>query len=29
MALETIQAGWTSILPPVIAITLALISKEV
>lgn len=29
MAFETIQAGWMSILPPVIAITLALISREV
>ena len=29
MGLEMIEAGWLSILPPLIAITLALISKEV
>lgn len=29
MALEMIEAGWLSLLPPLIAITLALISKEV
>ena len=29
MSLEMVEAGWMSILPPVIAITLALISKEV
>ena len=29
MNLEMIEAGWLSLLPPLIAITLALISKEV
>ena len=29
MNLEMIEAGWLSILPPLIAITLALIGKEV
>ena len=29
MGVEMIQAGWLSILPPVIAIVLALITKEV
>ena len=29
MALEMVEAGWLSMLPPLIAITLALISKEV
>ena len=29
MGLEMIDAGWLSILPPVVAITLALLTKEV
>ena len=29
MGLEMIDAGWLSILPPLVAITLALLTKEV